>query len=168
MQAFAQAYVGIGYGQYRFEFDDDRIDSDFEDDREVIRLFAGGQFSDVFGLEVTYLDFDEAHDRDINAELEGWSLAGIFSAPLADNFAVYGKLGWFAWETDVQGQLGGNGPVLVNIDESIDGDDLFYGAGIKIGLGDAVALRFEYDRYEIDENIEPELDILSANLQVEF
>lgn len=169
--AFAEApeaYVGFGYGQYRFEFDDDSIDTDFDDDREVIKAYVGGQFSEAFGLELTYLDFDEAHDRDINAEIEGWSLAGIFSAPLADHFSIYGKLGWFAWETDVRGRLGGTGPVLVDIDENIDGNDLFYGAGMKIGLGDAVDLRFEYDRYEIDDNIDPELDILSANIQFIF
>lgn len=169
MQAFASppgAYVGLGYGQYSFEFGDDS--TGFDDDREVIKLFVGGQFSDAFGLELTYLDFDEAHDSDINAELEGWSLAGIFSAPLADNFSIYGKLGWFSWETDVRGQLGGTGPVLIDIDENIDGDDLFYGAGVRIGLSDAIDLRLEYERYEIDEDIDPELDIMSANIQVGF
>ncbi|HEX7026177.1 MAG TPA: outer membrane beta-barrel protein [Gammaproteobacteria bacterium] len=168
MHAFADpgAYVGLGYGQYSFEFQDDS--TGFDDDREVIKVFAGGQFSEAFGLELTYLDFDEAHDSDINAEIEGWSLAGVFSAPLADNFAIYGKLGWFSWETDVRGRLGGTGPVLIEIDESIDGDDLFYGAGVRIGLSDAIALRLEYDRYEIDEEIDPELDILSANLQFGF
>lgn len=169
VQALADApgaYVGLGYGQYRFEFDNG-TDTDFKDETEVLKAYVGGMFTDAVGLELTYLNFDEANDNDINAEIDGWSLAGIFAAPISDSFSVYGKLGWFAWEADYSGRVSA-GPVFVDVDEDIDGDDIFYGAGVRFGLSDSVSLRFEYDRYELDDNIDPDLDILSANLQFGF
>lgn len=170
MQALADApagYVGLGYGQYRFEFNNDSIDTDFSDNTEVWKAYVGGMFTDAVGLELTYLNFDEANDNDINAEIDGWSLAGIFAAPISDTFSIYGKLGWFFWDADYRGRASA-GPVLVDIDEGTDGNDLFYGAGVRFGLSDSVSLRFEYDRYELDDNIDPDLDIVSANLQFGF
>lgn len=162
-----EAYVGLGYGQYRFEFDDEDLDSSFDDDQAVLKAFVGGQFTEAFGLEFTYLNFDEASDNDLNAEIDGWSIAGVFSAPLHDNFDIYGKLGWFAWEAEYTGQAA-VGNVLVDVQGDIDGDDIFYGAGLRFGLSDAVDLRLEYDRYELDDNIDPEMDTLSASLQFNF
>lgn len=170
MQALADApgaYAGLGYGQFRFKFDDDSIDTDFEDEREVLKAYAGGMFTDAVGIEFSYLNFDEANDNDLNADIDGWSLAGVFAAPISDHFSVYGKVGWFSWEAEYEGQVA-VGPVFVAVDESADGDDIFYGAGVRFGLSDAISLRFEYDRYELDDNIDPDLDILSANIQFGF
>jgi opacity protein-like surface antigen len=170
VQALADApgaYVGLGYGQYRFEFDNG-TDTDFSDKREVLKAYVGGMFTDAVGLELTYLNFDEANDNDIDADIDGWSLAGIFAAPISENFSIYGKLGWLDWEADLNGEASA-GPVFVDVSNDIDGTDVFYGAGARFGLSDAVSLRFEYDRYKLDVNsLDPDLDILSANLQFGF
>jgi OOP family OmpA-OmpF porin len=158
-----ETYIGVGYGQYKFEFDDDDIDTDFSDNRDLGKIYIGANFNEMFGIELSYLDFDKASDAGFDADIEGLSLAGTLSFPISDHFSVFAKAGWFAWEADISGSVG---PLTVSND--IDGDDLFYGVGLKIGLVDNPDLRIEYDRYELDGSIDPELDVASVAVQLVF
>ncbi|WP_179957732.1 porin family protein [Exilibacterium tricleocarpae] len=160
-------YVGGGYGLYKFEFDNDDIDTDFEDEQGVIKLFAGGKFTEHLGVELAYLNFDEATDSDLDADIDGFSLAAVLSAPLGESFSLFGKLGWFAWEADISGSVPFDLDVI-GVDDKLDGDDVFYGVGAKFRLTDNVDLRVEYDRYELDDNFDPELDIFSVSAQFVF
>lgn len=156
-------YLGLGYGQYKFEFDNDEIDTDFDDSKEVLKIFGGGKINEAVGLELTYLGFGESSDKGLDADIEGLSFAGIISLPASEYFSVFGKIGWLAWEADISGDFG-----LISVKETLDGNDLFFGAGLKFGLGEMVDLRIEYDRYEIDDDFNPELDIASISAQVVF
>ena len=162
-----ETYIGIGQGEYKFEFDSDDIDTDFEDDQGVSRIYIGSKFSETVGIEFSFLEFDDANQNNLETEIEGLSLAGILSAPLSEHFSVFGKAGWFSWQADVDGQIG-TGPAAISFSNEYEGDDLFYGLGLKLGLTNHVDLRVDYDRYELDEEIDPELDILSANVQFVF
>lgn len=164
-------YLGAGYGSYKYQFDNDDLDTNFDDDSDVVKAFAGLNFNPAIGnynpslaLEVTYLNFGDAEDEGLTASLEGMSLAGIIAAPLNRHVTLFGKLGWFAWETDVEGTLIGD----IIVDEEADGDDIFYGIGVKLALTEVVDLRLEYDRYEIDDAIDPDLDIVSLSAQYTF
>jgi hypothetical protein len=162
-----ELYFGAGYGQYKFEFHDDDIDTDFSEDKEVNKLIIGGNFTDVVGIEFNYLDFGDVEDNGINLEVDGMSLGGVLHAPISDYFSIFGKAGVLSWEADINGQLG-TGPAAIAFREKIEGDDLYYGIGAKFGLGHAVDLRVDYDRYEVDEDFDPELDIVSAAVQFNF
>lgn len=157
-------YVGAGYGQYKVEFDSD-VDTDFEDDQEALNIYFGGKFTEALGAEIKLYEFDEASDSNLVADLEGASIAGIFSAPIwEERFHIYGKVGWFFWESEVEAS-----PISgVAVTEDFEGDDLFYGVGVKFGLGEVVDLRFEYDRFELDDRIEADLDYISGNIQFSF
>lgn len=167
--AYAQVepYIGFGYGQYKFEFESSDIDTDFDDDQNVWRLFGGVQLNKALGLELSIYNFDDARDRGLRSELEGASLAAIFAAPLHERFALFAKVGWFWWEADIKGTavvIPGEPPLR----EDFDGDDVFFGAGLKVGLTDSVDLRIEYDRFELDRDINPDLDMASISLQARF
>lgn len=157
-------YVGFGYGQYKVEFETAE-DTDFDDDKDALNIYFGGKFTDALGAEITLYEFDDAEDSELTTELEGASIAGIFSAPVWDDrFEIYGKLGWFFWESEVETAIIPGAPVT----EDFEGDDFFYGAGIEFGFTDTLDLRLEYDRFELDEEIETDLDYASVNVEFNF
>ncbi|UTA48519.1 outer membrane beta-barrel protein [Simiduia sp. 21SJ11W-1] len=157
-----ELYVGGGYGQYSIKYEND--DTDFDDDAEVLKVYGGMKFNEFLGAEIGYLNFDEANSFDDNAEIDGFTFAGIVSAPLHERFSVYARAGWFTWDAKLKTTV----PVIGEISEDIDGGDWFYGGGLKFGLTTNLDLRLEYDRYELDDDIKPEVDVASVNLQYSF
>lgn len=161
----AEPYVGFGYGQYQLEFDTDTDLDDFDDDQDAWRIFGGMQLTDALGAEISLYDFDSAGNTSLSTDLEGASIAALFHAPIIDDrFSLFAKIGWFFWEAEVETTIPGD-PVLSS---DFDGNDLFFGAGLRIGFSDAFALRLEYDRFELEEDIEPDLDYASASLEFKF
>lgn len=164
-ELLAEPYVGFGYGQYKLEFESDEVDTDFDDDQDTWRIYGGTQFTEALGAEISLYDFSGGTDTSLASDLEGASIAALFHAPLFDDrFSLFAKVGWFYWEADIETTVPG-APVL---SEDFDGNDVFFGAGAKLALTDAVALRLEYDRFELDEDINPELDQASLSLQFSF
>ncbi|WP_372761094.1 outer membrane beta-barrel protein [Pseudoalteromonas sp.] len=156
-------YTGIGYGQYSFQFEDSENDTDFDDDAQMLKGYVGSQFNEHFSLELAYQNFDEASDIDSKAEVDGISLAARLAAPITNNFSVYAKGGWLEWDADITQKL----PVG-SITRSTDGGDVFYGAGIEYAFTSNVQVRLEYERYELDDDIDPEMDVASVSFQYMF
>jgi OOP family OmpA-OmpF porin len=154
-------YIGAGYGQYKFKFDDGDNDQKFSDKNTVGKIFLGAQATDVVGAEVTYLSFSDGEDGVIKSEIEGVSAALTLGVPIGDYLAIRARGGWLIWEADYKVD---NLPLK----ETVDGEDFFVGVGLEIGLGDSVDIRVDYDRYELDENIDPELDMVSVSAQFSF
>lgn len=158
----SEFYLGGGYGQYSIQWEDE--DTEFDDDAEVLKAYGGMKINEFVGAELAYLNFDEANDFDSNATVHGLGLAGILSAPLHERFSLYAKGGWFTWDAEIEATL----PVVGTVSEDFDGGDWFYGGGIKLGLAEHLDLRIEYERYELDDNIKPEIDVASVNMQYSF
>ena len=64
-------YIGAGYGQYKFEFEDDDNGQKFSDKNTLGKIFIGAQANDVLGAEITYLSFSDGKDKLIKSEIEG-------------------------------------------------------------------------------------------------
>ena len=157
-------YVGAGYGQYSFQFEDRENDIDFDDDAGVLKGYIGAQFSPYVGLELAYQNFDELNDNDNNAEVDGYSLALRLSAPLTERFSIYAKGGWFEWEAE----LSANTPDFIDISAKQDGGDVFYGAGLQFAFTENLQGRIEYERFELEDDIDPDLDVASVSIQYMF
>ena len=157
-------YVGAGYGQYSIQFEDLENDIDFDDDAAVLKAYVGAQFSPYLGLELAYQNFDEANDADGFAEIEGLSLAAKFSLPISERFSVYAKGGWFQWEAELSTDV----PLIGSISSSQDGGDIFYGAGLQFAFTENVHARIEYERFEIEDDFDPDLDVASVSIQYMF
>lgn len=163
-QLIAEPYVGFGWGQYQLEFESPDIDDSFDESQDAVRLFAGTQFTDALAAEISLYDFEGGTDTNISTDLEGVSIATLFTAPLHERFDLFAKVGWFWWESEVETTFPDD-PVLSQDD---DGNDVFFGVGAKVGLTDAIDLRLEYDRYDLDTNVNPDLDYASVSLQFSF
>ena len=157
-------YTGIGYGQYSFEFEDSDNDTDFDDDAQMLKGYIGTQFNEYLSLELAYQNFDEVSDIDSYAEVDGVSLAARLAAPITDSFSVYAKGGWLEWDAEVTSDL----PAIGKISADQSGGDVFYGAGIEYAFTTNMQVRFEYERYELKDEIDPEMDVASVSFQYMF
>lgn len=157
-------YVGAGYGQYSIQYENRENDIDFDDDAAVLKGYIGARFNPYLSLELAYQNFDEANDVDDYAEIDGLSLAAILSLPITQNFSLFAKGGWFKWDADISTDI----PALGNITSSQDGSDIFYGAGLRYAFSKNIEARIEYERFELEDDIEPDLDVASVSIQYVF
>lgn len=156
-QSGVRAYLGAGLGYYRLN-DENFLDENesLKDDRDAWKAFGGFEINRVFSLEVGYADFGRTRDGSASMEVDGWTLAGVAALPLSRTFAPYAKVGQLFWDRRRE-----FGPFT----RDDDGDDLFYGVGVRFMLTESTDLRLEYDRLALKET---DLDMGSANLQFRF
>jgi OOP family OmpA-OmpF porin len=122
-------------------------------------VFGGYQFNRYFSLEGGYVDFGKIEaDRNIGRPLESDTvyLTAVGSVPITDKFSAYGKAGFHRWNVDEV-----NPGLIGSTDDS--GTDPTYGVGLQYRFNDKVALRTEYNRFELGD-----LDEDLAQLQIRF
>lgn len=151
-QAQPEFYAGAGYG--RFDINED----EFDENDTVWKAYAGFSFNRAIGIELSWVDFNEAREAGNSFEADGWGAAAVLSLPLSENFSLYGKAGQFFWDSGRR-QTGLPGVV------SDDGDDPFYGAGAKFRLNELLDLRLEWERYDVADI---DLDTVFVMLQASF
>lgn len=137
-------HAGISFGQSKL--DDLRCAPGFgcDDKDQAFKLYAGGRFSNIFGLEVGALNFGKYPAS--GGEADGWGadvalLAGI---PIGANSAIFGKLGVIYARTEVSADA--TTTVPTGKERGFGGR---WGVGGQLGLTKEWALRADYDRYRV-------------------
>lgn len=146
-------YAGAGVGQ---SFVDEQA---YDDEDTAFSVFGGYQFNRYFALEAGYADFGKVEaEGGVGPDLEANAgyLTAVGSVPITDNFSAYAKAGFHRWDLDAD--LPG---VVGNGDDS--GSDPTYGLGAQYRFTDRVALRGEYNRFEVEDT-----DVDLAQVQVRF
>ena len=145
-------YAGAGAGQ---SFVDEGA---YDDEDTAFSAFGGYQFNRHFGIEAGYVDFGKLEPNGAGSELEANSayLTAVGTVPFTDRFSAYAKAGFQRWDLDTP--IAG---VTGTPDDS--GSDPTYGVGLQYSFNDAVALRGEYSRFEVED-----LDLDLAQVQVRF
>jgi OOP family OmpA-OmpF porin len=145
-------YAGAGAGQ---SFVDE---AGYDDEDTAFSAFGGYQFNPWFGLEAGYADLGKLEPSVAGPDLEASSVyfTVVGTLPFTDKFSGYAKAGLQRWDLDsaIPGLTG-------TADDS--GTDPTYGVGLQYRFNDAVALRGEYSRFEVED-----LDADLAQLQVRF
>ena len=150
-------YLGGGVGYNRIEGEDFTGNGDeFEDDRVSYKGIAGLKLGQHLSLEGQYIDFGTAEDGPSRVEADGWTAGAVFELPLTQNFVAYAKGGALFW--DAEGRF-------ANVRADDDGTDPFYGVGARFALNRNLALRIEYERFELNDT---DIDMASANLLFHF
>lgn len=163
------AYVGGGAIYTRInnefvaqDFPDD--DDEFDDDRVSWKAFAGYQFAPGIALEGQYLDFGKSEGGVAEAKADGWTAALVAGIPLGA-IQPYAKAGALFWDVDARAQ----GPLSSVVRYSDDGTDFFWGVGVQFSFSPALALRVEYERYQLDgSDLDTDIDAATAGLRFSF
>ncbi len=156
-------YIGASGGQSKFRtecsslFDCDRKDTGF-------KIYGGGKFNDLVGLELGYTDFGKI--RASGGETNAWagSLSLTAGLPIGDRFSVFAKGGGVYGRTDVRASASS----LVDTGHK-NGWGTTYGVGAALGLTRAVQVRVDWDRYNLDfASGSRDVDMVSAGVQMRF
>jgi OOP family OmpA-OmpF porin len=155
-----RAYVGVGVASADHE-DSRGLDSDGY--KASGKLFGGYEFNQTWGAEVGYTDFRKA---DVNSATNrgdtkgyGYYVAAKATAPINDQFSVYGKLGVQHSQRELR-------TTLVNLK---DDDTGAYGAvGLQYNINQQVALTAEYERYGKAKDFGAKPDVITIGARYSF
>jgi OOP family OmpA-OmpF porin len=115
------------------------------------KLFGGYQFGEHFGVELSYVDLGKAGYSGSyfgapvtggKVEVWGLNLSAVGTLPLNSTFAVFGKLGLFAWEAKSKDTTGG-----VPFSDTVSGGDFSFGAGVSVRFTKNLSARVEWERF---------------------
>jgi OOP family OmpA-OmpF porin len=162
---WGRGYIGASAGESKFDSECDRLIVTECDKKDTgFKIYAGGKFSPIFGLELGYTDFGSI--RASGGETDAWAIPLTLTAgvPLGDRFELFGKLGGLYGQTDVE-----VAPTSLFERGHKSGWGWTYGVGATFAFTKAVQLRVDWDRYELDfASGRRDVDMMSAGLQVRF
>jgi OOP family OmpA-OmpF porin len=154
-QAPAQGfYIGASAGNSSFDSDitTGLITSGTVDKKSSgYKLFAGYEFSQHFGVEIAYVDLGKASYSGYyygvpvtggKVEVWGLNLSAVGTLPLNSTFAVFGKVGLFAWEAKSKDTTGG-----FPFSDTVSGGDFSFGAGLRVRFLKNFSAHVEWERF---------------------
>jgi OOP family OmpA-OmpF porin len=151
-------YVGGSIGEATNEL------GDFKGSDTAFKLSGGYAFNKYFGAEVAYVDAGTQDDTIGLVELENESTGVIASAvlrlPLAETFAVFGKIGYAFYDSVGTARLGN-----LSERERDSDEDLAYGVGIELAIWGGLQLRAEYEAVDVSNG---DFQIVSAGAVYKF
>lgn len=130
-------YAGAGVGQAEYE--------GLSDEPTSMKLFVGYSFNPNAAVEFAYVDSGEAKEDtflgDFKASADGFEVSAVGLLPVNNTVSFLGRLGLFNWDADFE---------LAGASASDSGTDLTYGFGVQLDLNKGVAIRAEYQIYDVD------------------
>jgi OOP family OmpA-OmpF porin len=162
-QAAAQGfYIGAGVGESDADAGNavpDLITSgSFDGSGTGVKFFGGVQFNPHFGMEMAFVDLGEAAYSGTccfgtpvtNGRLEtsGFNFSFVGTAPFGQSFSLFGKVGFFSWESEARDVTGGR-----PFSRRVTGTDLSYGFGGSFHVTRNFSLRVEWEQFEAVDDV---------------
>jgi len=155
-------YVGVSAGQSKFRtscgsvFDCDQKDSAW-------KVQAGGNFNQMFGIELGYTDFGNMRAFGGDTEAKATSISLTAGVPIG-HFALFAKGGGAYGRTDVSAASGS----LVATGKK-SGWGSTWGVGATYAFTPNLQARVDWDRYKLDfVGGDHDVDLVSAGVQLRF
>jgi OOP family OmpA-OmpF porin len=155
-------YVGAGFGTT--EVSEESIDEFTADDSDTgLKVFGGYSFNEYFAVEASYFDFGEASgtledqffgDFDFSVGVTGISAAAVARIPVAEMFALFGKVGFASYDVEFDVTLDD-----VSGSQSESETDMVYGGGAALSFG-AFEVRAEYEVLNVEDG---DVNMISVN-----
>jgi len=147
---FPGIYLGASWGAYSIK------KSNLDKNDHVLKAVVCAQFNNWFGLEGSWADFNRTDNGGDRFDADGMGVSAVFSMPVGATSSAFVKAGQFWWDSasSLGGSLGAS-----------SGNDPFWGAGIKFGFTDHLALRLEAERYDVSDI---HLNTVTAGLEFKF
>lgn len=165
-QASEGPYLGAGVTRNSLDIEFSN-GSSLERDDTSFRGFAGYAVSENLRLELGYVNFGDVDGSleipfpgpaflppQAEVEADSVTLGGELAFPLGYDFDLFIKGGVHFWEVDTR--LDGLGVIA-------DGEDPFYGLGLRLGVSENLVLIGAYERFPLDD-----VDIDVASFSVAF
>ncbi len=142
--AWAGAYVGASLGTA------DANASGVSGDDTSWKFLGGYTFTEHLGVEGSYRDLGGAEETFLTTTI-GWDASsidvfGVGFLPVGEKFEVFAKAGFARVEVDATI----SDPLLGTLSTSDSGTELALGAGFDFKIGEKLALRVEYETFDID------------------
>jgi outer membrane protein with beta-barrel domain len=157
--AHAGLFVGGSVGDATINDEDSGFSFDAND--TGYKVFAGFTLFKFFALEASYVDLGTPEDTiagtEISVDATGWDVYAVGILPLGKHFEIFGKAGIIVWDAETS--------VTGSADESDDGNDPAYGAGVAFKFGEHIALRLEYERFDISDVDKVEMASVGAEFR---
>lgn len=122
-------YVGASLGQ-----------NDDLDDAMAWKISAGYQINRNLAVELGYTSLGEKDVLGVTVEGNAWELIGLYKFPIANQFSVYGLLGFARLEAEAVV------PILGKVSDT--STELTYGIGVQYDFSPKVGVRAQYQDYD--------------------
>ncbi len=183
-------YGGVNIGQSRAKIDNANITSNLlgsgfatnsisNDDRDTgYKLFAGYKYNRNFAVEAGYFDLGQfgftattvpAGTLNGRIKLKGVNLDAVGILPINEKFSAFGRIG--VAYAEAQDSFSGTGAVnVLNSNPSKREANLKYGGGLQYDFTPSLGMRFEAERYRINDAVgsKGDVDLLSLGLVYRF
>ncbi len=154
-------YLGGGVGYDRVDGEDfTGAGDDLKDSRVTYKGIVGFRVARMLSVEGQYINFGTNEDGLNRVKADGYTAGIVLDIPITTHFAPYAKAGALFWDADSR-----FGPIAGQISRKTDGTDFTYGGGVRFALNEDIDLRFEYERFEMDET---DVDMGSIAVQFNF
>lgn len=146
-------YVGAGIGIFGVD------EGSFDESDTGFKLFGGWMFNQYVGGELEYIDGGTVGDRDLGVDSTGVNLALKGNWPVTEQFDVFGKVGYFFWDADID-LTGDRGQ-----EQNESGSDLSWGIGAGYDFTPNFGVIAEWQWFQIEE---ADADMMSASVVWKF
>ena len=156
-----ESYVGASVGQSKLQASESGLS--FDDGDKSFKVFGGFRFLKFLGVEGSYVNMgsptDTVSGTDIKVDTTAWDAFAVGAIPLG-LVELFAKAGYVRWSTDVK--LSG----AVSGSSSDSGTDRAYGVGFAFKLVKVLAIRAEYERFDIKDT--DKADLASVGVALRF
>ena len=132
-------YVGVRAGKANTSIDNAVLN---KDNPTGYGVFIGHMFSPSFALEGEYLRLGEVNQGSGGYKSDAYSLSGVGSIPLGEEFTLFGKLGYAKVTSKPSGS---------NTNGKAKSDGVTYGFGGQYNVTPMVGVRAGWDKYKLDD-----------------
>jgi OmpA-OmpF porin, OOP family len=144
MYAPGATYFGFNAGQSNYRLNNGVGGFASEQRKNAYSIYGGGYFSNNFGVELGYTDFDRISRAGGSTRAEGYSVSLVGKLPVAPAFNLLGKLGTTYARTDVSSNPASG---ITPGKESKWG--LSYGVGAEYAFSPSWSAVLQYDEYRM-------------------
>lgn len=140
--AFAQGYIGAGFGSSKISGIDSGTISGGNASKGMTKIYGGFQFTPNWGLETQYSDLGSRNVTDAGAPAGSFrtsqlSIAGTGTLPLNSSFSLLGKLGVSANRVNASAGIG----------SVKNASSVLIGVGVSYNITPVLSTRLEYEDF---------------------
>ena len=144
MYAPGGTYIGFNAGQSNYRLNNGVGGFAADQRKNSYSIYGGGYFSNNFGVELGYTDFDRINRAGGSTKAEGFSISLVGKLPVAQSFNLLAKLGTTYGRTDVSSNPASG---IASGKEAKWGVN--YGIGAEYAFSPSLSGVLQYDEYRM-------------------